>query len=132
MVLVTLASDRFVDLKDVYGATMTDQVDITFYNQRVQSLKQRFSVQFQRAPVVLKDVPASPLGLAEVFIKPTRYGYKSIIPDIPAGDGVVDLFAPTDTADSPSSSIPSKHHSASVPLGLRSSPSVSLWMASRG
>ncbi len=88
-----------VDLKDVYGATITDRVEITFYNQRVQSLKQRFTVQFQGAPAVLKDVPAFPLGLAEVFIKPTRYRYKSIIADIPAGDDVVDLFAPTDTAD---------------------------------
>lgn len=88
-----------VDLKDVYGNTITDEVELTFYNQRVQSLNQRFGVQFQGQAVFLQDVPAFPFGLAEVFIKPTKYRYKSIFADIPAGDGAVDLFAPTDRAD---------------------------------
>lgn len=88
-----------VDLQDVYGRTITDHVELTFYNQRIQSLNQRFSAEFKGAPVILPEVPAFPTGLAEVFIKPTKYRYKSVIADIPAGDGPVDLFNSTDRAD---------------------------------
>jgi hypothetical protein len=88
-----------VDLQDVFGNTITDHVEITFFNQRLQSLNQRFTVEFRGAPALLPDVPAFPTGLAEVFIKPTKYRFKSVIADIPAGDGPVDLFNSTDRAD---------------------------------
>ena len=33
-------ADVTVNLKDVHGQTITDEVEITFYNQKVQSLNQ--------------------------------------------------------------------------------------------
>jgi hypothetical protein len=74
-----------VDLKDVHGQVITDEVEITFYNQKVQSLNQRFNVKFKGTPAVLSGVPAFPTGLAEVFIKPKRYRYKSIFINVIGG-----------------------------------------------
>lgn len=74
-----------VDLKDVHGQTITDQVELKFYNQRAQSLDQRFQVNFSGQPVPLPNVPAFPFGLAEVFINPKKYRYKSIFINVPAG-----------------------------------------------
>ena len=91
--------DVRVDLHDVYGETIHDQVEITFYNQRAQSLNWTYPAPFQGQPVTLKDVPAFPFGLAEVFFKPVTYRYKSIVADIPAGTGPHDLFAPKDRKD---------------------------------
>ena len=78
-------SPVLVNLKDVHGRTITDNVEITFYNQRTQSLNQRFQVKFSGEPVQLPNVPAFPFGLAEVFIKPATYRYKSIFVNVPAG-----------------------------------------------
>jgi hypothetical protein len=75
-----------VNLSDVSGKTITDQVEMTFYNQRSQSLSQRFKVRFRGAPVTLPNVPAFPFGLAEVFIKPKKYRFKTIFVDVPAGE----------------------------------------------
>ena len=91
--------DVQVNLLDVYGQPIHDSVEITFYNQRAESLNQRFSMQFAGQPVRLEGVPAFPFGLAEVFIKPTNYRYKSIYADIPAGSVPHDLFAPKDRKD---------------------------------
>jgi hypothetical protein len=74
-----------VDLFDVFGNAIRDNVEITFYNQRAQSLNLRFSVRFQGAPATLPGVPAFPCGLAEVYIRPTKYRAKSIFVDVPAG-----------------------------------------------
>jgi hypothetical protein len=78
-------ADVTVDLKDVHGQTITDEVAITFYNQKVQSLNLRFDVKFKGTPAVLPGVPAFPTGLAEVFIKPKRYRYKSIFMNVMGG-----------------------------------------------
>ena len=94
-------ADVTVDLKDVYGQTITDEVEITFYNQRVQSLNIRFNVKFKGKPAVLPGVPAFPTGLAEVFIKPKRYRYKSIFINVIGGQKnsiTEDLFVDPDHA----------------------------------
>ncbi len=91
--------DVRVDLKDVYGRTITDQVRITFFNQRAGSLSQEFNVRFAGAPETLSAVPAFPFGAAHVEIQPNIYRFKTILMDIPAGDGPVDLFAATDRND---------------------------------
>lgn len=78
-------ADVTVDLKDVHGQTITDEVEITFYNQKVQSLNLRFTVKFKGTPAVLPGVPAFPTGLAEVFIKPKRYRYKSLFMNVIGG-----------------------------------------------
>lgn len=79
-------ADVTVNLKDVHGQTITDEVEITFYNQKVQSLSQRFTVKFKGTPAVLPGVPSFPTGLAEVFIKPKRYRYKSIFINVVGGE----------------------------------------------
>jgi hypothetical protein len=80
-----------VNLRDVWSKTIRDGVELKFYNQRAQSLNQRFSAEFKGRPVTLRDVPAFPFGLAEVFISPKKYRYKSIIVNVPAGQpGSVD------------------------------------------
>lgn len=80
-----------VNLRDVRGRTIKDQVELKFYNQRAQSLNQLFSVEFKGRPVTLPNVPAFPFGLAEVFINPTKYRYKSIFVTVPAGKpGLID------------------------------------------
>jgi hypothetical protein len=94
-------ADVTVDLKDVYGQVITDDVEITFYNQKVQSLNQRFNVKFKGQPVTLSGVPAFPTGLAEVFIKPKRYRYKSIFINVIGGQKntiTEDLFVDPDKA----------------------------------
>jgi hypothetical protein len=90
-----------VSLKDVHGQVITDEVEITFYNQKVQSLNLRFEVKFKGTPVVLPGVPAFPTGLAEVFIKPKRYRYKSIFMNVIGGENNSineDLFVDPDKA----------------------------------
>jgi hypothetical protein len=43
-------------------------------------------VKFKGTPAVLPGVPAFPTGLAEVFIKPKRYRYKSIFINVVGGE----------------------------------------------
>ena len=73
-----------VDLKDVYGDTIHDDVTLTFHNQRASSLGLKFRVSFEGAPAALFGVPAYPFSRAEVIIQPRVYRYKSILADIPA------------------------------------------------
>ena len=75
-----------VTLKDVHRQAITDSVELKFYNRRAQSLNQRFRVQLQGGPALVGNVPAFPFGLAEVFITPTIYRYKSIFVDVPSGE----------------------------------------------
>jgi hypothetical protein len=94
-------ADVVVNLRDVYGQPITDEVEITFYNQKVQSLNQRFTVKFKGNSARLVGVPAFPTGLAEVFIKPKRYRYKSVILNVIGGqDNTIneDLFVDPDKA----------------------------------
>lgn len=94
-------ADVTVNLKDVFGQVITDEVEITFYNQKVQSLNQRFTVKFKGTTVPLPGVPAFPTGLAEVFIKPKKYRYKSIFINVIGGENNSineDLFVDPDKA----------------------------------
>lgn len=94
-------ADVTINLKDVHGQTITDEVEVTFYNQKVQSFNQRFNVKFKGTPAVLPGVPAFPNGLAEVFIKPKRYRYKSIFINVIGGQKNSineDLFVDPDKA----------------------------------
>lgn len=94
-------ADVTINLKDVHGQTITDEVEVTFYNQKVQSFNQRFNVKFKGTAAVLPGVPAFPNGLAEVFIKPKRYRYKSIFINVIGGQKNSineDLFVDPDKA----------------------------------
>jgi hypothetical protein len=94
-------ADVIVNLRDVHGQTITDEVEITFYNQKAHSLSLRFTAKFKGAPVKLTGVPAFPFGLSEVFINPKRYRYKSIFSNVATGQPNninEDLFVDPDKA----------------------------------
>lgn len=78
-------SDVLVDFKDVYGETITDDVEIKIYNTQLMSLKQAFSVSFRGRPVKLSGVPAFPTGHAQMIITPTRYRFKQRFINVEAG-----------------------------------------------
>jgi hypothetical protein len=79
-------SDVVVDFKDIYGETITDDVEIKIYNTQLMSLKQRFDVKFQGTPVRLKDVPAFPTGHAQLIVTPTKYRFKQRFISVQAGE----------------------------------------------
>lgn len=67
-----------VSLRDVHGNIISDEVEFKIYNQTVSSLNQLVQAKFKGQAIMIDDVPAFPTGLAELFIKPKRYRYKSI------------------------------------------------------
>ena len=78
-------------LRDAAGHGITDRVEFKLYNQRSDALNQRFDVDVTGTRVLLRNVPAFPFGLAELFIKPERYRWKSIFVDVrPEADTIVD------------------------------------------
>jgi hypothetical protein len=76
-------------LRDAAGAGITDRVEFKLYNQRSEALNQRFHIHMKGRRVLLRNVPAFPFGLAELFIKPERYRWKSVIVDVRPG---IDTF----------------------------------------
>jgi hypothetical protein len=78
-------SDVVVDFKDVYGDTITDQVEIKIYNSQLMSEKQLFNVNFQGSPATLPGVPAFPTGHAQMIITPTKYRFKQRFINVEAG-----------------------------------------------
>jgi hypothetical protein len=79
-------SDVTASLRDVFGQPITDDVEITFFNQKAHSLSQKFTVKFRGKPETLPGVPAFPFGLAEVLIKPKKYRFKSIFLNVVGGE----------------------------------------------
>jgi hypothetical protein len=78
-------------LRDAAGKGITDRVEFKLYNQRSEALNQRFDLDVKGRRVLLRDVPAFPFGLAELFIKPERYRWKSVFVDVrPGADAMVD------------------------------------------
>jgi hypothetical protein len=78
-----------VTLKDAAGRHIKDRVVFKLYNQRMDTLNQRFDVDMPGRTVILSNVPAVPHGLTELFIRPTRYRYKSVFLNVPAGGDAV-------------------------------------------
>lgn len=74
-----------VDFKDVYGDTITDDVEILVYNNQVKSLKQRFEVKFRGKPETLPNVPASPTGHAKMIVSPKKYQFKQRFISVESG-----------------------------------------------
>jgi transposase InsO family protein len=74
-----------VDFEDVYHQPIRDDVVIQIYNTQIQSLKQRFEVQFQGKPVLLADVPAAPTGQAKFVITPKTYEFKQFFYSVQSG-----------------------------------------------
>jgi hypothetical protein len=78
-------ADVLVDFKDVYGQTITDEVDIKIYNTQLTSLKNWFTVKFKGAPETLPNVPAFPTGHAKMIITPKKYRFKQVFINVEAG-----------------------------------------------
>ena len=78
-------SDVVVDFKDVYGKTITDEVEILIYNTQLMSEKLRFNVSFTGSPVTLNGVPAFPTGHAKMIITPRKYRFKQRFINVEAG-----------------------------------------------
>jgi hypothetical protein len=72
-------------LRDVAGRGINDRVEFKLYNQRSDALNQRFVRDVKGRRVLLSEVPAFPFGLAELFIKPERYRWKSVFVDVRPG-----------------------------------------------
>lgn len=85
MALETNVADVEVDFKDVYGETITDEVEIKIYNTQLQSLKNGFTVKFKGQPAVLTGVPAFPTGHADMIITPKKYKNKKIQINVQSG-----------------------------------------------
>jgi hypothetical protein len=78
-------------LRDAAGKGITDRVEFKLYNQRSDALNQRFDLELKGRRVLLRNVPAFPFGLAELFIKPERYRWKSVFVDVrPGADTIVE------------------------------------------
>jgi len=78
-------SDVVVDFKDIYGHTITDEVEIKIYNTQLMTEKQIFDVKFQGSPVTLSGVPAFPTGHAQMIVTPTKYRFKQRFINVEAG-----------------------------------------------
>lgn len=78
-------ADVAVDLRDVFGKTISDTVELRFYNKNVQTLSKKYMVEFNGEPIVIPDVPANPTGFHEVFINPKTYRYKTIYLNVISG-----------------------------------------------
>lgn len=79
-------SDVVVDFKDIYGNTITDDVEIKIYNMQLTTEKQIFDVKFQGSPATLSGVPAFPTGHAQMIITPTKYRFKQRFVNVQAGE----------------------------------------------
>lgn len=86
-------ADVTVTLRDVHGQPITDEVEITFYNQKVHSLSKRFVVKFKGREEKLPGVAAFPTGNSEVFIKPAKYRCQGQSPRM-----VLQVLQPAQTA----------------------------------
>jgi hypothetical protein len=86
-------------LRDAAGKGITDRVEFKLYNQRSAALNQRFELDLSGRRVLLRNVPAFPFGLAELFIKPERYRWKSVFVNVrPGEDTIVDETVLIDSA----------------------------------
>ena len=74
-----------VHLFDVAGKRLNDDIEISLYNQRLDTLSRRHRFRMNGRAIVLKDVPAFPHGRHEAYINPGKYRAKSIFITVPAG-----------------------------------------------
>jgi hypothetical protein len=66
-------ADVVVDLFDVYGYRIHDDVTLAFHNTDVISFSATYHVQLKGQPEVIHGVPSFPTGHAMVDVKPTKY-----------------------------------------------------------
>lgn len=66
-------ADVTVDLVDVYGEPIHDEVDLAFHNTDVPTFSDTYHVQLNGQPAVIHGVPSFPTGRALVDVKPSKY-----------------------------------------------------------
>ena len=66
-------ADVVVDLFDVYGYRIHDDVVLAFHNTDVSSFSATYHVQLKGQPEIVHGVPSAPTGHAIVDVKPTKY-----------------------------------------------------------
>lgn len=83
-------TDVTVKLTDIDRKIINEKVEISFYNQNASTLSQKFEVKFQGEPIVLPDIPATPMGFAKIVISPTNYRSKVLHKIISKDDSNID------------------------------------------
>lgn len=78
-------SSIVLNLTDVRSKFLKTKLEAKLYNRRLASLNQRFDGSIRGKPFPLDDIPAAPTGLAELFMNPIGYRYKSIFINVPSG-----------------------------------------------
>jgi len=66
-------ADVTVDLFDVYGERLQDDVELAFHNINVPTFSETYQVQLRGKPEVIHDVPSFPTGRADVDVRPAKY-----------------------------------------------------------
>jgi hypothetical protein len=66
-------ADVTVDLVDVYGERIHDDVLLSFHNTDVPTFSDTYSVELKGEPGVIHGVPSFPTGRALVDVVPTKY-----------------------------------------------------------
>jgi hypothetical protein len=66
-------ADVTVDLFDVYGDRIHDDVVLAFHNTDVTTFSDTYHVKLEGQPAVIHGVPSAPTGHALVDVKPTKY-----------------------------------------------------------
>lgn len=66
-------ADVTVDLVDVYGKRIHDDVELAFHNINVPTFSKTYNVQLRGQPEIIPGVPSFPTGRADVDVRPTKY-----------------------------------------------------------
>jgi hypothetical protein len=75
-------SSVVVNLTDVDGHPLRDEVELKFYNVRLTAEKVRKRLIAGQLPARIIDLAAAPDGLTQVFITPKKYRFKTIFSNI--------------------------------------------------
>lgn len=78
-------SSIVLNLTNVSGKFLKAHLELKIYNRQLSSLNQRLETPLNGKPVTLNNIPAAPVGLAELFLNPDGYRYKSIFVNVPSG-----------------------------------------------
>jgi hypothetical protein len=71
-------ADVVVDLVDVYGYRIHDEVTLAFHNTDVVTFSGTYHIKLEGKPEVIHGVPSAPTGHAMVDIKPSKYQQRRI------------------------------------------------------
>jgi hypothetical protein len=79
-------SSVLVNLTDVNGHALQDDIELKFYNVRLTSEKLQVRLAAGQMPARIAGLAAAPEGLSQVFITPKKYRFKSIFTNVQSDD----------------------------------------------